>query len=142
MLRVIALLLAIFLLSGPLHAAERRVALVVGASQYKAVSPLRNTLNDARSVAAALKRLDFDVDIAADPDRSAFETALRRFGSKARTADVALFYYAGHALEAAGHNWLLPVSADIRSGRDLEQFQGDWNLAGPMGSLRSTHPTG
>ena len=114
---VVALLA--LLLGAAANAAERRVALVVGVGAYRAVPPLRNTLNDARGIAAALGRLEFDVETVADPDRGALEAAVRRFGNRARTADVALFYYAGHAVEANGRNWLLPVSADVRGGRDL-----------------------
>lgn len=116
-----SLLLAglVLLLAVRAEAAERRVALVVGASAYRAVPLLRNTLNDARGLAASLGRLGFEVESTLDPDRSAFEAAVRRFGTRARGADVALFFYAGHAVESNGRNWLLPVSADIRGGRDL-----------------------
>ena len=107
----------------PALAAEHRVALVIGVSAYRAVPTLRNTLNDANGVGAALKRLGFDVDLVTDPDRLALEAGVRRFGDRARGADVALFFYAGHAVEANGQNWLLPVSADIRNGRDL-RFEG------------------
>jgi hypothetical protein len=44
---------------------------------------------------------------------------VRRLGSRAVGAEAALFFYAGHALEFAGRNWLLPVSTDIRTDRDL-----------------------
>ena len=101
------------------RSAERRVALIVGASAYRAVPPLRNTLNDARGMTSALRRLDFEVDTVLDPDRAHFEAAVRHFGERARAADLAVFYYAGHAVEANGRNWLLPVSADPKSGRDL-----------------------
>jgi uncharacterized caspase-like protein len=110
---------ALALLAGSAVAAERRVALVVGVSAYRAVPPLRNTRNDASGVSAALGRLGFEVDTVLDPDRSALETAVRRLGVQARGADVALFFYAGHAVESGGRNWLLPISADIRGGRDL-----------------------
>ena len=114
----LALLLAVQAL-----AAERRIALVIGVSAYRAVPTLHNTLNDANGVGGALKRLGFDVDLVTDPDRMALESAVRRIGDRARGADVALFFYAGHAVEANGQNWLLPVSADIRDGRDL-RFEG------------------
>src|SRR4051794_2531189 len=84
---IVWLLLAALVFAFPGRAAERRVALVVGASAYRAVPPLRNTINDANGTAAALKRLQFDVDTVLDPDRGAFESAVRRFGERARTAD-------------------------------------------------------
>ena len=44
---------------------------------------------------------------------------MRRLGDRARGADAVIFFYAGHALQAAGRNFLLPVSAAIREERDL-----------------------
>lgn len=120
---LVAVLVATVAMTGSGLAAERRVALVIGVSAYRAAPVLQNTLNDARGVAAALQRLEFDVDAVLDPDRLALESAVRRLGTRARGADVALFFYAGHAVESGGRNWLLPVSADVRGGRDL-RFEG------------------
>lgn len=100
-------------------AASRRVALVVGAAEYAHAPALAHTLSDARDVAAALTRLEFDVDLVLNPDRSALENAVRRLGQKSHGADASLFYFSGHALEAQGVNWLLPVSADVKSDDDL-----------------------
>jgi hypothetical protein len=99
--------------------AETRVALVVGAGAYRTVPALDNPPNDARDMGAILTRLNFDTETVIDPDRFTLEAALRRLGRKAPTADVALFFYAGHALEAEGHNWLLPVSTELKSALDL-----------------------
>jgi uncharacterized caspase-like protein len=96
-----------------------KVALVVGVSNYEHAGRLANTLNDASDMAATLKRLGFDVETLADPNRPAFEAAVRRYGERSVHADVSLFYYSGHALEAAAHNWLLPASALLDSERDL-----------------------
>ena len=100
-------------------AAPRRVALVVGAGEYGHAPALAHTLNDAREVAAALTRLEFDVDLILNPDRTALENAVRRLGQRSRGADASLFYFSGHALEAQRVNWLLPVSADIKADDDL-----------------------
>jgi hypothetical protein len=106
-------------MSSTCDAAERRVALVVGAANYAHAPELAHTLDDARDVAAALTRLSFDVDLVLNPDRIALENAARRFGEKSHGADAALFYYSGHALETKGVNWILPVSADVRNDRVL-----------------------
>jgi hypothetical protein len=120
MLRLLLLIgLAFLCLTDTGAAAERRVALVVGAAKYAHAHALAHTLDDARDTAAALKRLGFEVDLVLDPDRAALEAAVRRLGQKSRGADASLFYYSGHALEAQGINWVLPVSADIESDRDL-----------------------
>jgi hypothetical protein len=100
-------------------ALERRVALVVGASAYVAVPHLGNTLADATDIAAALRRLGFDVELVTDPDRAALEAAVRRLGERGSGADAALFYFAGHGVEVSGRNWLLPISARPKAARDL-----------------------
>lgn len=96
-----------------------RIALVVGVSRYRFVSALTNPANDARAMSAALTRLGFNVDTIIDPDRLTLEAATRRLGQRARGAEAALVFYAGHALEAGGHNWLLPVDANPATERDL-----------------------
>uniref|UniRef100_UPI0018DF6DA5 caspase family protein n=1 Tax=Roseomonas rosulenta TaxID=2748667 RepID=UPI0018DF6DA5 len=96
-----------------------RVALVMGVGAYSAIPPLANPPNDARALAEALRRLGFDTDLVLDPDRLAMEQAVRRLGQRAVGAEAALFFYAGHALEFGGRNWLLPVTTDIRTDRDL-----------------------
>lgn len=91
---------------------ERRVALVVGNAAYKN-SPLKNPANDAKAIAAALRRMNFEVIERQNLGREAFALAAREFGDKLKGASVALFYFAGHGLQVRGHNYLVPVDADI-----------------------------
>jgi hypothetical protein len=95
------------------------IALVVGVSNYEHAGRLPSTLYDAQDMAAALKRLGFDVEILLDPARSALEAAVRRYGDRSVSAEVSLFYYSGHALESAGRNWMLPSTASLATERDL-----------------------
>ncbi len=115
-----AAFLAIALVFAPSASrAEVRVALVVGVGNYKNAPHLANPPNDASDMSDGLKRLGFDTEALIDPDRSSLEGAIRNFGRRARTADVALFFYAGHALEYGGRNWLIPATAEIGSEKDL-----------------------
>src|ERR1700761_291318 len=86
------------IVAATVHAAHAdvRVALVIGNGAYKNAPALPNPSNDAREVAASLKRTGFDTIVAVDLDRSAMEDAVSRFAKAAREADVALFYYSGH----------------------------------------------
>lgn len=93
-------------------AADRRVALVVGNSAYRKVTPLPNPRNDASDVAAALTALGFEVITALDADLAGFNQALGRFSRRAAEADAALFYYAGHGVQLRSQNYFLPVDAD------------------------------
>jgi uncharacterized caspase-like protein len=113
------LLAVLLLVVGASDALAQRVALVMGNGAYREAPALANPLADARGVAAALDRLGFRTDLVLDADRTGMEAAIRRFGEAAAGAEAALVYYAGHAVEVAGRNHLIPVSASIRSDRDL-----------------------
>ena len=118
-LRALAGLIVLVFATATACAAEQRVALVVGVGGYKNVPHLANTVNDAKAIGAALGRLGFKVVTLTDPDRAAFESAVRAFGVAAKGADASLFFYAGHALELGGRNWLIPATAALKSERDL-----------------------
>lgn len=90
--------------------AETRVALVIGNGAYHGPGlALSNPVNDARAVAAALQRSGFQTMVGTDLDRAGMENALIDFARAARTADVAMFYYSGHALQFEGINYLTPI---------------------------------
>lgn len=110
-----SVLFAILLLAvSPLQAAEKRVALVIGNSAYP-TSPLTNPVNDARDIAATLRRLDFTVIEKTDVSQKEMNRAIAQFGEKLTNDTVALFYYAGHGMQVKGKNYLIPVDAQITS---------------------------
>src|SRR5262249_47481229 len=47
-------------------------------------------------------------------------SAVWAFGDAARDADIALVYFAGHGLEVAGENYLVPIDAKLVREADLE----------------------
>ena len=102
--------------------AEKRVALVIGNGAYKNAPQLLNPPNDASDVAASLARSGFDVIFETNLDQIGMQDASIRFAREARTADVALFYYSGHALQFAGTNYLAPVDAILRDEADLKRM--------------------
>jgi TPR repeat protein len=101
--------------------AEGRVALVVGEGGYRSVPELANPPNDARDVADALKALGFAVTLGVDLDQARMQRAIDDFARAAATADVSLFYYGGHGLQVAAHNYLIPVDAELRSVDDIDK---------------------
>jgi uncharacterized caspase-like protein len=100
--------------------AEKRVALVLGNSNYQNVAPLANPVNDSARIAATLKDAGFDV-VDSRRDLPAAETrrALRDFADRARDADIAVVYYAGHGIEVDGGNYLIPVDARLERDTDI-----------------------
>jgi len=101
--------------------AETRVALVIGEGGYHSVPELANPPNDARDVAEALKALSFAVTLGVDLDQARMQQAIDDFAHSAATADVSLFYYGGHGLQVAAHNFLIPVDAQLRSVDDIDK---------------------
>jgi uncharacterized caspase-like protein len=114
------LLAAVLLLVCQPAFAEKRVALVFGNSAYQNVPQLPNPVNDGAVVAATLKAAGFDV-VDSRHDLPAAETrrALRDFADRARDADIAVVYYAGHGMEVDGTNYLIPVDAKLERDTDV-----------------------
>ena len=100
--------------------AEKRVALVIGNAAYQNATPLRNPVNDANALSASLERLGFQVLLGTDLDLAGMRSLVRDFGVAARDADTGLFFYAGHGLQVAGRNYLLPVDASLETETDLD----------------------
>lgn len=93
--------------------AEKRVALVIGNANYRSFEALDNPLNDARGVAEALRSAAFDVTLELDASRDQMLFAMNVFADRIRAADVALFYFAGHAAQVNWRNFIVPVSATL-----------------------------
>jgi uncharacterized caspase-like protein len=96
---------------------ERRLALVIGNSAYGS-APLRNPVNDATAIARHLRELGFQVLEGTDQTYWKMMEILDQFGEQLKEGDVALFYYAGHAMQVQGQNFLIPVDVDLRSEKE------------------------
>ena len=100
--------------------ASERVALVIGNSAYKNAGLLKNPRNDAEGVAAALGKMGFAVIKGLDADRVGMRKHVREFTRQMKTAKLALFFYAGHGLQVADKNYLIPVDAALEEEADLD----------------------
>jgi carboxyl-terminal processing protease len=104
--------------------AEPRVALVIGNSAYKGDLPaLPNPANDAKLMAQALKSVGFDVVEREDASQDQIKQAIAEFSEKLTAAGsegTGLFFYAGHGVQVAGENYLIPVDAKIKREADVD----------------------
>jgi hypothetical protein len=100
--------------------AERRLALVFGNSQYKNSSPLKNPVNDANLMEGTLRDLGFDVIKQINAGKEEMMKAIREFNEKLPSANVALFYYAGHGNQVDGKNYLIPIDAKLEKEGDCK----------------------
>lgn len=115
-----ALLALLMLIPEFAKGGERRLALVIGNSDYEYVSNLSNPINDSEDLAAALTRIGFEVTSGQNMDYRQMRIALRDFAEQAVQADIVLIYFAGHGIEIENINYLIPVDAEFRSDRDVE----------------------
>src|SRR6516164_4370491 len=101
--------------------AEKRIALVIGNSNYESVPRLPNPARDAVSIGQMFRDAHFEgIDVIVNATNQELKRALRKFASDVDQADVAVIYYAGHGLEISGVNYLIPVDAKLASDRDAE----------------------
>ena len=122
MLQAVLVLLVSFLTPSAAHA-EKRVALIIGNSAYQSTPALTNPRNDATDMVAALKKRGFQVIDGFDLDKAAFDRKVRDFADALSGAKVGLFFYAGHGLQVAGQNYLVPVDAKLSTAAAL-----DWEM--------------
>ena len=84
------------------HAANKRVALVIGNSAYSHAAPLKNPENDAREIGKKLKTLGFDVVTGINLKHREFARVIGKFKHKLAFSDVALFFMPGTACRSRG----------------------------------------
>ncbi|CAB3691772.1 caspase family protein [Achromobacter pestifer] len=94
--------------------AKRRHALVIGNARYAvAANVLINPVNDARLIAGSLRKRDFDVTLLTDLTTAQMESAVDEFAARAASSDLALVYFAGHAVAVDDVNYLFGVELAV-----------------------------
>ncbi len=109
-------------LTTTVEAQGARLALIVGNSTYAGDAALKNPVNDATDMAAALSKVGWKVSLVTDSDRRALNRAIFAFRDAlaANEGADALFYYAGHGMQVDGVNYLIPVREVIDTIDDIK----------------------
>jgi uncharacterized caspase-like protein len=122
--RIMALMFVlapVFVAPASAQAPERRFALVIGNSEYKA-GRHPTAANDAGLIAETLRSAGFDVAGARDLDQDTLRRSVREFLDKVSAAGpqaVALIYLAGYGLQFEGENYIVPIDATIARDQDI-----------------------
>ena len=102
--------------------AHPALALVIGQSAYRAVTPLPNPANDARAMTQMLGDAGFEVLTASDLSQTETREKAGEFAAKIAEKGpdtIALIFYAGHGLQVDGENFLVPVDLDPKREADI-----------------------
>lgn len=101
---------------------DPRIALIMGNGAYSSVTQLDNPVSDARLMEASLVDSGFEVRVVTDATQIEMNRAIAQFGRDLRGGGekaTGLFFYAGHAVQSFGTNFLLPVDTDLTDAADL-----------------------
>jgi len=120
MVRIAIAVICLLFFSTDLNAqSERRLALVIGNSAYQHAGALADPANDAAALAQEFKTLGFEVIEGRDLDRADMDRTIRQFASALSGAEIGVFFYAGHAVQVDGQDYLVPIDAYLK---DASQF--------------------
>lgn len=111
-----------------LYNGEKRIALVIGNSNYLYADFIKNPVFDASAVTEQLVECGFDTFPYYDCSASEMESVISRFINQASSYDVALFYFAGHGLSWNQRYYYIPIDADLDSPSQLNSCVEGYSL--------------
>ncbi len=106
----------------PLPVFANRKALVIGNDSYKYVSKLANAKEDAKVMADSLTQVGYKVTLKMDLTEKEMKAALRGFKTQVDAGDEVAFFYAGHGVQLANSNYLVPIDV---AGEGEEQMRDE-----------------
>jgi uncharacterized caspase-like protein len=112
-----------------------RLALVIGNGHYPdAQAPLTQPINDARAIAAALRREEFDVDVLENASRNDIDRAVDRLNARIGAESVVMLFFGGYGIQAGRESFMIPVDAAIWTESDV-RHQGI-SIEAVLGTLK------
>jgi hypothetical protein len=118
-----------------------RIALVVGNANYVNAPSLMTSANDAEAICKCLRKIGFCIIKKIDPSTSDLRKAIYDFQTILSVGGVGLFYYAGHAAQIEGSDYILPVDAPPKSPKNFKDHAINLNeLLGPVDRIIDDSP--
>ncbi len=115
-LKILVLVLAVY---SPILLAEQRIALVIGNAAYEQ-GALDNPVNDATAMSRKLSGLGFEVVSVYDADLKSMQRGLLQFVNRIERGATSLVFYAGHAVQVNGRNYLMPVDGELTTEQAIK----------------------
>jgi formylglycine-generating enzyme required for sulfatase activity len=100
--------------------APRRIALVIGNSNYASLPKLPAVKQSTAVIEAALRGAGFQIFPVDDFRLPEFLSKEREFAATLKTGDICFVYYTGYAVQGESDNFFLPVNFDPKAKGDLE----------------------
>jgi len=98
-----------------------RHALIIANADYTIFPRLDNPLNDGRDMKKTLHDVGFKIVYRENTtDKRQIKEAVKKFISRLQPGDLGLFYYAGHAVQVKGVNYLIPTKVELPSETEVE----------------------
>lgn len=136
------LLLLLCVVTTTAYATDKKHALIIGNSQYGADS-LKNPVNDAQDMAAALAGLGYKIHSGAaflNTSGSQLRKAVTSFTDQLPSGATALVFYAGHGVSWQGDNYLLPTDTGLMN---IDSIQSEsMSLQTLVNKLADANPEG
>ena len=99
--------------------ADKRVALIIGNSHYKSITSLPNATTNSKLIKKTLESINFKTIYLENASLSTIQIKINEFVQKARSSDISLIYYAGHAVQHKGDNYIVPVDVKNLSNSSI-----------------------
>jgi uncharacterized caspase-like protein len=97
-----------------------RKALVIGNDSYQKIATLANAREDARVIAESLTSFGYKVQLKLDVTEKQFKSELRNFKNNVQAGDEVAIFYAGHGVQIASTNYLLPVDVGGQNEEEIK----------------------
>ena len=92
-----------------LNSNAKNLAIIIGNDAYKNVGKLDNPVRDAKLVASKFEGIGYETRLSKNLDEFNFNKLLKSIARESSNYDVTVIYYAGHAVQLGGLNYMLAV---------------------------------
>jgi len=92
-----------------LNSNAKNLAIIIGNDAYKNVGKLDNPVRDAKLVASKFEEIGYETRLSKNLDEFNFNKLLKSIARESSNYDVTVVYYAGHAVQLGGLNYMLAV---------------------------------
>lgn len=114
----------------------KKIALIIGNSNYRSCKKLKNPINDAKDINKEFSELGIKTLLHTDLDHQSFDRAIYEYIDDLESYEVAIFFFAGHAMQIGGENYLCAI--DTKPESDVDAKHSSISLNFILGKLQES----